>query len=708
MLVFFLLQDDHYEKPYSDPSEILPLLYGAMAPSSTAAPAVDITPPSPTRTSSPSSGSKRPAPTTPPKSSATNAASLQVQDTPLVIKESGKTPHTSMTDPKALLRNIKLAQESKGHFVGPVTADDFLLYVPKGDKVGEYPFDEVKAKMYEKEIRDAAKKNENAMYDPFMEMMKDMLGSVLSPGKQLQITKTASNVLANFFGSDVKPDFVIHKGDLKKKDGEKFDFSSIELMIEIKPEKGLDAFVDDNNEHVEGTTEQAEASLGQLATYETCHASMQTRHVVFQVLVVGDYARLLRWDRSGTIVTRKIPLSDKNFFEFFWRFCHLEASERGWDKTITKPSEDEVKKAKAKLEAAEKEVGIEGEADFYSKMSLGKGKGSYIVHRIFSGTHSPFGRGTRGYAAYNLTTEEVVFLKSTWRVVGEGRMPEHEIYDVLHANDVKHIPTVVEYADVTGQVTKTQDAPDDWRRKKVKKTLRKFQHYIIVFAELCRKLENFQSRKQLLTAFADAADAHQQGLDLARFLHRDISAGNILITREGSGILGDWDMAKHLDDLKEGGSQPERTGTFQFLSARFVSNEYDFSPHDRKDDIESFFHTLQWIVLRFVDHGMNPCKNFDRVLEPLLEDLRKTIDSRYISAEDMLEDDKWFRERLRKAANQYTSDEPGLASTPQKYTPVQTEGAKKTTRSGINVKNSTIDYYDDPEEHVSKKQKLDG
>ncbi|KIL56565.1 hypothetical protein M378DRAFT_89157, partial [Amanita muscaria Koide BX008] len=101
-----------------------------------------------------------------------------------------------------------------------------------------------------------------------------------------------------------------------------------------------------------------------------------------------------------------------------------------------------------------------------------------------------------------------------------------------------------------------------------------------------------------LTYLTFVSLAHQQALDKANILHRDINAGNILITDEGRGFLVDWDVAKHVDDVARGACQPERTGTFQFSSARFVSNLSGFGPHDRLDDIESFFHTLQWIVLR--------------------------------------------------------------------------------------------------------------
>jgi RIO-like serine/threonine protein kinase len=38
--------------------------------------------------------------------------------------------------------------------------------------------------------------------------------------------------------------------------------------------------------------------------------------------------------------------------------------------------------------------------------------------------------------------------------------------------------------------------------------------------------------------------AHTAAYNKTQILHRDISAGNILITKEGTGILIDWDMSK--------------------------------------------------------------------------------------------------------------------------------------------------------------------
>jgi hypothetical protein len=323
---------------------------------------------------------------------------------------------------------------------------------------------------------------------------------------KLKVANTATQVVTDFCGSSIKPDFIIHKEEWTKEKAKKLS-QNVELMIELKTDKAHDPFDDTNEEMFKSMTDEGKNTLGQIAWYATCHLGMQARTCVFQVLVVQDYARFLRWDRAGAIVTNKIPLSHRSFSEFFWRFCRLDASQRGWDTTMEKPSDEERDEAKTAFERVGKELymSLGDSPEYYGKIRLGEGRGSYIVHRLFSGTQSPFGRGTRGYAAYCLKHRKVVFLKSTWRVVGDGRKPEHAIYAMLHAKGVEHIPTVVEYLEVDGHVTKTQEWQDTSRKWKSKK-LRAFQHYILVLQELCRPLQSFRSTKELLSVFGDATD----------------------------------------------------------------------------------------------------------------------------------------------------------------------------------------------------------
>ena len=54
--------------------------------------------------------------------------------------------------------------------------------------------------------------------------------------------------------------------------------------------------------------------------------------------------------------------------------------------------------------------------------------------------------------------------------------------------------------------------------------------------------------------------AHTAAYNKTRILHRDISAGNILINDKGGGILIDWDLSKKVkDDTDQKPRQHSRT-----------------------------------------------------------------------------------------------------------------------------------------------------
>ncbi|KAI0309001.1 hypothetical protein OF83DRAFT_1024807, partial [Amylostereum chailletii] len=60
---------------------------------------------------------------------------------------------------------------------------------------------------------------------------------------------------------------------------------------------------------------------GQMIAYAATQFASQHRVFIFSFLLMGDYARLLRWDRSGVVVTERFNWkTDPTLAEFFWRF----------------------------------------------------------------------------------------------------------------------------------------------------------------------------------------------------------------------------------------------------------------------------------------------------------------------------------------------------------------------------------------------------
>ncbi|KAI0296754.1 hypothetical protein B0F90DRAFT_1636125, partial [Multifurca ochricompacta] len=97
--------------------------------------------------------------------------------------------------------------------------------------------------------------------------------------------------------------------------------------------------------------------------------------------------------------------------------------------------------------------------------------------------------------------------------------------------------------------------------------------------------------------------AHSAAYERAQILHRDVSAGNILITDEGTGMLIDWDLSKQVHKgVEEGPRQHSRTGTWQFISISRL-REPQYTAHEVSDDLESFFWVLLYQIARFRNLG---------------------------------------------------------------------------------------------------------
>ncbi|KAI0740098.1 hypothetical protein C8Q76DRAFT_706749 [Earliella scabrosa] len=99
--------------------------------------------------------------------------------------------------------------------------------------------------------------------------------------------------------------------------------------------------------------------------------------------------------------------------------------------------------------------------------------------------------------------------------------------------------------------------------------------------------------------------AHENAYVKCKYMHRDVSAGNILIrvcvrkTDKGhsvywEGILSDWELAKHVDS--EIALQPQRTGTWHFMSVYQLVNPG--KPSTIADELEAFLHVVIYGAFR--------------------------------------------------------------------------------------------------------------
>lgn len=253
-----------------------------------------------------------------------------------------------------------------------------------------------------------------------------------------------------------------------------------ELFIEVKPDIALDFFVDpppDATSKERGTHDffahfrddnlkrRAERAFGQHITYALEIQARQHRVHLFSISIAGSYARLLRWDRSGIIVTESFDLLVRPdlLSEFLARFAFASEHERGHDGSVEAASPQEellfrdvvTKYVQDQLDLADDDL-TRAVAEHYQEGCVYAMRVStkdpatpaverYLVSRPVTSPLQLVGRATRGHWAVHADTERLVFLKDIWRRRGEQ---EGTVIADLNAAGVRNVPQFVAQGDV--------------------------------------------------------------------------------------------------------------------------------------------------------------------------------------------------------------------------------------------------------------------
>ncbi|KAI0273346.1 hypothetical protein BC834DRAFT_947568, partial [Gloeopeniophorella convolvens] len=319
----------------------------------------------------------------------------------------------------------------------------------------------------------------------------------------------------------------------------------------------------------------------QLISYASEIHYTQYRVFSFGIVLFGPNARLLRCDRSGVIYTELFAWNKGDALsEFFWRFNHLSDVQKGHDTTICPATDEEAARALPKLLKYPGLASLEPKSlhKFLVRDDCpDKEPRYYISPKATWSTDTLVGRATFGFIAYDLASGELVYLKDFWRHDLPGIQKEGDVYRELkdarvsniakmsRAGDVSLTPEAWRTFPLAVQRTTTQDFVKTAGRATWcygNPRVEPYVHYRLVLDTLGRPLSHFESTRQLCEVMRDAIVAHDEAYQRTRILHRDISAGNILITDEGRGILIDWDLSKKVTTDEEGKpSRMSRTGT---------------------------------------------------------------------------------------------------------------------------------------------------
>ncbi|EIW54026.1 uncharacterized protein TRAVEDRAFT_131991 [Trametes versicolor FP-101664 SS1] len=430
------------------------------------------------------------------------------------------------------------------------------------------------------------------------------------------------------------------------------DWSFVEICIECKTEpEALDPF-DDRNDDGQPTSKDRKGVLGQILSYAEFVLTRQQRTCVFMILLLGDLCRLVRFDRSGAIASQKFNYKTNggDLIEFLWRYARCDTATRGHDPSAERISPDSelgkkmqdraTKKAGAGPEDYVREMFEESLKTDWSWWKLRVDGERGVVRHFLVGEpnfQAPgvAGRGTRGYVALDADNLDGPFyyLKDAWRVVSRHIDEEGNILQFLNKKGVQYIPTLECHGDImtpTTQLTKTNQLWKDLHRRKKGAVcpFKKHQHYRIAVKEVGQEMAKFDRGRQLIHALWCCIYAHSQAYK-AGIIHRDISAGNLLryfdqSTGQWCGLLNDWEMSKNTNSKRPEGRQLDRTGTWQFMSAAAL--EAPTKQIAAEDELESFFHVLLFLAIRFLRHN---CDNVADFMHAYFDDFSTLNTGRY-------------------------------------------------------------------------------
>ncbi|KAL0566099.1 hypothetical protein V5O48_015921 [Marasmius crinis-equi] len=393
------------------------------------------------------------------------------------------------------------------------------------------------------------------------------------------------------------------------------------------------------------------------------------------------FARLLRWDRSGCIVSERFDARTANspLARFFFRLGRMTPAEMGFDDSVKCIKKDDLdEEAKEALRALEywktveyrvhkSEEGLRDD----QRLALEHPLSAQDVLRIevpdlitclgdeddfqdeLPPGHLPR-RGTVGFPVYDPKDKRVYFLKDSWRALNlpaEWGILKALQSAPLHPDGASlpppplcsspYIPSVVFDGVLPTQGRSKKGDPHrtltadfalaPWNKNKGRgghlnlPDLDARVHQRFCLAEVCHPLSRFGTTKELTTAVCDAIEGHQHAYQKG-YLHRDISYGNVMFVRRCSatrelswcGLLLDWDMALTLDDVNA--RHNERMGTAPYVSIKQLTfTPIPRRPHNVSDDLESFYWLLLFVALRWCRWNQGPC-GLERILEAVFND----------------------------------------------------------------------------------------
>jgi hypothetical protein len=413
-----------------------------------------------------------------------------------------------------------MAEEMKKYIVGPMPVEQFLDdFFPTKDIPRYDTRKRFRPGCYDSTVKAAS---ESESYEPFVSPSKDFCFIFLTTIATYKIATSKqyiNNYDLKFVNSSsspdcnqrsllpfkIKPDISIYPpttaGNVAT------DSALVEMFIEFKWYPSDDPFgdvrvSDSNGRSFLRDTKAAYDTLGQITSYAAAQLGAQFRTHVFSVLILRDTARLLRWDRSGAIVTEVIKYNEIDLLiEFLYRYSKAPAAMRGKDESASDPSPEEAR-------AARDALGLKNTIPLV-KLSIPDADGVryYVTPSPEPTLYTPPGRATRGFKAYDILGKTLVFLKDSWRIDLPDIEAEGQVYKTLRDANVSHVPGCLASGDILSEryhATKTQAyVTEPWACHSDTRFI-PHRHYRLSLDIIGRLLVDYKSSYEMVSAVRDA------------------------------------------------------------------------------------------------------------------------------------------------------------------------------------------------------------
>ncbi|KAF9262606.1 hypothetical protein L218DRAFT_903553, partial [Marasmius fiardii PR-910] len=230
------------------------------------------------------------------------------------------------------------------------------------------------------------------------------------------------------------------------------NLTEAEVMVEVKFAPGDDPFRD-KGPYFETRVIQGRDTRGQITMYATPQLAEQHRTHCFSVVIIGTYARIIRWDRAGVVVTSKFNYVKARWLAmFFHMYGSAKPEVRGVDTSVSSFDKEFDDHHLQWQEQAREHLSLDSSQPLFlfevHNAETKECKKLVAARPFIRNNHSLTGRCTRCYKVWDPETKQVLLMKDTWRVTEKGVMEEGAVYSLLKKEGVRNILTVVTYGDV--------------------------------------------------------------------------------------------------------------------------------------------------------------------------------------------------------------------------------------------------------------------